>query len=402
MNSLVISSIIAKKTGIYLKASLIFFLSSLILLSSILIFYSQQFYQIKKDFLENINTHLIEITHLKDSDNQYTVYNLSFDDEKYIRNLLSYEISNSKLEVYNQYFINFGISDNNSNTYFIFALDDKYFNKVGIYDINNIGLYFSENSEQNLILKIPIIENTENGYVSYNAKEYEIKAIPFSNNIKPLDNLNRDDEILFLSIETFKDIIEIMYQISWEDFINNYNSINYGINLINKIYVYVNDLDLVKNIANKIQNNNYEVSYTLSAFENIKTSINNTLYIFIIMIIFITLISMINTITSFRRYIFSMSKDIGILLHYGYNRKMVFRIYSILILKPYFKVLLGLVLYHLLLSFIVLKEYFIIGLIFIPLLIILISIILSILLYTINTICKKDILYLLKNSKYIE
>lgn len=57
-----ISRIIAKKTSLYLKISMSLFVLSLILLTTAVTFVQQQYIQLKKDFVDNANTHIISIT----------------------------------------------------------------------------------------------------------------------------------------------------------------------------------------------------------------------------------------------------------------------------------------------------------------------------------------------------
>ena len=60
-----ISRIIAKKTSLYLKISMSLFVLSLILLTTAVTFVQQQYIQLKKDFVDNANTHIISITRVR-------------------------------------------------------------------------------------------------------------------------------------------------------------------------------------------------------------------------------------------------------------------------------------------------------------------------------------------------
>ncbi len=195
-----------------------------------------------------------------------------------------------------------------------------------------------------------------------------------------------------------------MYQITWESFKANYDSGNdYGLQLINKIYVYVNDLENVKDIANILNKNGYELSYTLSAFDNLKNSIDSNILMFVLLVLFIFIVTLINVIITFNSYIKSMQKDIGILLHYKYSRKMLYKIYMYVILKPFFIISI------LILGYIIIFSKIILGNIFLnyillnfALIFLIIFIVVILILYILHIIINKSILYLLKFSKKIE
>ncbi len=61
MNEKKITRIIAKKTSLYFKFSMILFVVSLILLSTAFLFVLQQYIQLNNDFVDNANTHIIKI-----------------------------------------------------------------------------------------------------------------------------------------------------------------------------------------------------------------------------------------------------------------------------------------------------------------------------------------------------
>ena len=65
MNKQKISKIIAKKTSLYLKISMSLFVLSLVLLTTAVIFVQQQYMQLRKDFVDNSNTHIISVSRVQ-------------------------------------------------------------------------------------------------------------------------------------------------------------------------------------------------------------------------------------------------------------------------------------------------------------------------------------------------
>lgn len=82
------------------------FVLSLALLTTALIFVQQQYLQLKKDFVENSNTHLISVNRIMGEEPNIT-YPLSFQDERNLKNILK---SNNEVDVFSEYVIPFGIS----------------------------------------------------------------------------------------------------------------------------------------------------------------------------------------------------------------------------------------------------------------------------------------------------
>ena len=173
--------------------------------------------------------------------------------------------------------------------------------------------------------------------------------------------------------------------------------------LLESIRVYVDDLDNVKKYAKDLTSNGYEISYVLGAFEDLHHSLTKTYIIYGVLLILILIISAVNIIVSFKGYLASMQKDMGIFRHYGYSPNRVYNIYKRLITKPYIKIVVSMTIYTLVLSIMLLQSHF--GRVFFwafTMIMFFISIILNILLRSLHVLCRKDIIALLKQSKEVE
>lgn len=404
MKNDVISKLIAKKTGAYLRLSILLFLFSLILLSSSFIFIQHQYHQTESDFIQNKNTHLIEVTSSVDKNNPTKVSPLLFKDEQNISKLISSKIANGTL-VYSEYAINFGIPDHKDKAYFIRGIDESALKSLGLpVLVNNSAFSSPQIGEQNILLRYPIIQVEGGGFSSSQFVEAEMHLTPMTTKIPPLDALNTSPDTIFVNDSTFKNIIEKMYHIKWDAFVKDYDTgTNFGIQAVNGIFVYVDKLSDVKGVAEMLENNGYSVRYTLSAFDDISKSITGNYLVMGLMLLFIYIVTAVNVVISFHGYIMSMQKDMGILLHYGYSRHRVYHIYKRVILQPYTFVMAVLVAYTFILAIIFLKSMFMVTLfITLAFLFLLVGSIAVILLYLLRRVIQKEILYLLKASKEME
>jgi hypothetical protein len=140
--------------------------------------------------------------------------------------------------------------------------------------------------------------------------------------------LSFDEKNIFVSKETYENMVSIMYGMDYNEFVKQYlEKSDMGIGMIDKIIVYVDDIADVKSIAKVIADIGYNPSYALNAFDNLTTSLQTSKIIgFIVMFAFF-IITIINMNNAYDMYLRNSQKDIGILKHYGYSEKMILSIY---------------------------------------------------------------------------
>lgn len=401
MNEKQIFKIIAKKTNSYLKFSIILFILSLILLSNSFLFVQQQHKQLKKDFVDNANTHLITVNRKIDNNSNIT-QSLTFSDEQKIQELVG---SSQNSYIYSEYSIGFGMCDENDNNYFIKGIDNEIISRFNIEKIG-IGeaLSNSQTQKEKIVLQIPIIDVENGGFTSHSTAAMNMQLIPLSKEISIFDEFDSITNIIFVNTETLQTMISTMFETSWESFKHNYDEDNpYGMELIESIHIYIDDLNSIKSTAKLLKTNGYEINYVLGAFEDLQNSLTKTYSIYGTLLLFILIISGVNIIISFSSYLCSMQKDMGIFRHYGYSASRVYNIYKSLIIKPYIKISIFMLFYTLILSMILLQSQFLTPFILTFVLIMLfIGLVLIILLKSLHTLCKKNIIVLLQKSKEFE
>ena len=400
MNKQKISKIIAKKTSLYLKISMSLFVLSLILLTTAVIFVQQQYMQLRKDFVDNANTHIISVSRVQ-GDKPNITYPLSFEDKKNISDITKKYNGTS---VFSEYVIPFGISDTNDETYFVEGIDNNFLEHSGMKKINdNEAIVSKELKAKKVTLKIPHINVEDGGFTSDYRTDLDLSFIPTTTVQKPFDEFDIKPDTIIVNTNTFEKIIETMYQVPWQEFQKNSIGENpYGIEMFNEINVYVDDLKNIKEVANQLRNT-YEINYVLGAFEDLQSSLNQSYMIYALLLIFILIVTGINTIISFRGYLYSMQKDMGIFRHYGYSCSQVYNIYKSLIINPYIKIVGIGTIYSFVVSLILLKQDFIKPFILAFILIVFfVGIILISLLLILRKLSKKEIIILLKQSKEVE
>lgn len=244
----------------------------------------------------------------------------------------------------------------------------------------------------------------EDGGFTYDYRtDFDLSFIPTSTIQNPFDEFDIKPDTIIVNTKTFEKIIETMYQVSWEEFQKNSIAENpYGIEVFDEINVYVDDLKNIKKVADQLRNQ-YEINYVLGAFEDLQSSLNRSYTIYALLLIFILIVTGINTIISFRGYLYSMQKDMGIFRHYGYSCSQVYNIYKSLIITPYVKIVGIVAIYSFVISLILLKQNFIKSFVLAFVLIVFfVGIILISLLFILNKLSKKEIIILLKQSKEVE
>ncbi|MDY0323398.1 MAG: hypothetical protein RBR24_05225 [Candidatus Carbobacillus sp.] len=404
MHDRFISKLIAKKTGSYLRLSLVLFLLSLLLLVSSFIFMMYQYRQVQKDFVDNSNTHLIEITSSYDVADPTRYIPLSYSDVTNVKALLT-EHFPDRAQSFVVYTINFGIKAENDAVYFIRGTDAFSLKKLGLPDlIDNQALSAAGTEAKRIVLNIPVVQIEDGGYRSSETAAYPLTLIPYTSNLLMLEDLKKHKDTLYVNETTFQKIFEIALQMPWDEVVERYDrGEDVASQLVNKIFVYVDQLSDVKRVASLLEDHGYDLRYTLGAFDDLSRSINAQYWFMGVLLLLIYIITTINVVMSFRGYLRSMQKDMGILLHYGYTHQRVYRIYRHVIVHPFVVLFLILGLYTFVVSILFLSDtFFIDAPLAIVFLFLLIGIVMFMVLRILRRITEQDILYLLKASKEME
>lgn len=397
-----ISKLILKKSTSYLKVSVITFFISLILISTCSILFINQYIQVKNDFLENNNTHMITIT----SYNSNELNKLYFYDKEKIQDNINKKFKDLKFSIFNEYQFNIGLEDDKEKINYIYSIDDEG-KRIFEGDLKDNTIYKVENSNKSKStnLKIPIVNINDDGIESNSEYLYKMNVIE---NIKNNNPLNLNDIHLdkgYISFNTYKKIIEKMFNMTWKEFHINYDkNYNYGVNSIYKLHIYVDDISNVREVANLINDMGYNTTYMLNAFDNFDESLKNTFFISIIFLIIIFIMTIINLILSFNSYLKIQQKDMGILKQFGYSNLRIYNIFKFNINKIFYILLITILVYIGLISpiFIDIKNFEYIFMLILALITIIFIVNKLVLWFILNHYIKQDVLKLLKFNKEFE
>ncbi|MDQ5983873.1 MAG: hypothetical protein RUMPE_00902 [Eubacteriales bacterium SKADARSKE-1] len=401
MNYKTISNLLLKKSNKYLKVSIPLFVFSLILLSIFSTLFLNQYIQVKKDFINNYNTHIIEAYYTND---QSSIHELKFSDENLIREKLKEQIPNLDYDIVKKYQINFSVEDENGRSFFLYALSKNAQDFSGINELENNSLYTDSLEGGYSTLNLPVILIKQGGFISNKTVEYKLKNCNENFSKSPFFS-NENSEQAFVGFDTYKNIIEMMYGTKWDTFEKQFDESNtFGIQAINRMFIYVKDLNKVESVARVLDYMGFSTNYTFKAFDNFSLSIENTIFISMFLSIAIFLITAVYIILSFNSYLKVQQKDIGILKHYKYTEKMINRLYSKNINKTFINTGIFIALFIIIIGsvFLGIKQYLYIGLILSVVLALLCVVNRIIVLFLLRKYTNKNIIELLKKSKEFE
>jgi len=356
MNRNYVSKLILKKSSKFLKVSIFLFAFSLILISTFLALFFNQYLQVKKDFIDNSNTHIIEVTLAENKD---YVKELNFSDLSKITNAISTQSPDVGFIGINEYQLNFGIEDDKGNIYFLYAIDDAGAKFLGWEELKQNCLYSSDLKEDYIFLNIPIISIDGGGLSSSKTEPIEFSVednVPLKN---PFSIYESPSAQTYISFDTYKSLIEKSYSISWDDFVTEYDNNNYfGIQAVYKIFIYVDNIQDVEDVASIIVNEGYSTNFTFKSFDNFDKSIGNTLLISVLLLIIVFVVTSANILLSFNSYLKIQQKDMGILKHYGYTSSDIRKIYAKNINRIFSSMAIFITIFILIVTLIFIKAHF--------------------------------------------
>lgn len=398
MNNQKIPKLIKNEKGRRLKISMSLCVLSLVLLATLTVFVAQQYLQLKADYIDTANPNIITINY-KSGEEPNSSNMLDFKDEGKINEFLKDE---EGAYSYSEYVMRLDIRDEDGNGYYLTAYDNASLEKFGVDKINdNEGIIRSDQTSKDITLKLPVIIHGSGGQTSGEYKDMNLSLTPSTTDIGPFHDFEMLPEQIIVNAKTYREIIELMYQVPWTEFkANTYVDGPYSISPINSITVYVDNLDNVKEIATKLDENGYNTYCVPEAFDDLQNHLKKTYITYFLLVAFIIVVTGANMIKSFKQYLYSMQKDIGIFRHYGYKASKVYDIYKDLIIMPFIKVAGLTTVYCLALSLLLLHQAFIKPFIIsFVMIIFFIGIVLIILLKILKKLCNKEILVLLNQSK---
>jgi hypothetical protein len=399
-----VRTVITKKTKVSLKISFAIFLSFLVLFSTILITSFGQYSSIQKCYYDNLNANVIEVS--SKSGDRF-VENLNYKDMDSIKGLIGEDV-----DVWSKHMIRYGITDIEDNSYFIYSFSKGLYDEIGL-TYSEANICYSSNPEldgKDIQLRVPVIDVVANGLSSSKAVDMILhcKYIPevelsFVNSA--LVNVPIGISVnLLVGEDTYYEIAKCMSGLDYEELVDAVNEgSGFGTSPVDDIYVHCNNLADVDEAANIIIANNYNTNYALSYFDNLNGELMLVVMSIGIVVAILLLITATTLILSYELYFKNIQKDLGILKHYGYSDRNIFRIYKGNILKSFIMVVISIATYNFILSAVFIKYMFLEHFVILcGIEIAFLSFVFAIISILLLKKCKKPTIELLKFSKEFE
>jgi len=302
-----IIKIVNNKRKKILNILFIIFILLSIILSFVLSYSLGQYKMTKSNFTDNDYAKIVEVSMARSSNNENR--SLEKKDIEKIQKIM--EDSPYKVDIYPSYAINFGISANDGNVYYLKSFSDNLFKDNSI-DITNSAITKSNSSLKNIRLDIPIVKEKDGNYSSDKLFQKDFKLISIDSN-SILSKYFSDNELL-ISQEDFQKISEKM-------------SKNYKDQDLKKILVKTSDISNVRKVAKLLNDQGYEETDAFMYYKDLDSSIPFTLKLSKLVIVILFIFTLIVLPLIYEISLKSSVGDIAVLKHMGFCQKQIEKIY---------------------------------------------------------------------------
>jgi len=329
------AKLILKKSGGYLRIS-IMFLVSVVITSIIGLLYARQYFQFEKDFLTNIalRTFVVDANY-----GENRIGRLNQEDVEQISRLLKEKYPNEEFSVIPVY-------RNSAVSLFgryvrLYGIDPKHSFIIGLENMEDNVLYTVSNMQDTVPLEISVVKIEENGF---EAGENHTKSMKTSTGVSknsPVlsDDLMRDSdmEYCFVTTKTFEEIVPIIVD-------GKANSIQEALNLPEAlvrmhIYVIAENSFKLRPVYLFLSDHNYNGLAKIDIFEDFAETISVSFFVFSLSALVLLIMTTVNIILSFRSFYRVQQKDMGILRHMGFDIKRVYKMFKRNLRKKFIQIL---------------------------------------------------------------
>lgn len=342
-----VSSLLRKKSTSYLKISFVVFIISLVIISSVSVVGISQFTSLQQEFLKNDNTHIIAISGIETGGN---FESLTIKEKETIQKIVKKTVPNTKFELFTQTSIPMGISDSEGNHYSFTVVDNDSARwlKADKLEDNTIYVHSKKDLPSEVMLLLPIVTTLpDGGMVSDDEQEYKIKLSSTIGKNNVFETYTTFPGVhYYINYNTYLKMVSVMYG-QTEAEIQKHETL--------QIYLYIEDLGKMEEIASVLADKGYATDYTLKAFDSLDSTVQSIIKASFVLILLIFVFTCINLTLSFDSYLKLQKKDIAILKHLGYEKKDIGKIYRNNIFNIFLKLCIGITVYTLILGMVVIN-----------------------------------------------
>ena len=302
-----ISRIIAKKKKYLFLILMAVFILITVMITIVGSFSLYQYDMAKKNFSDNQFAKTIEITSYSPKSNE--TRKLNSEDVDCVKQILKQTDVNCKVVI--EYLIHFGIPTDVGDIVFVKSFSDDFFAEE---TLNNRNTLITKNPafQDKVVLSIPVIKNEDGGYSSDTSvlKEYECLKID-DNSV--LNGYIKEDELI-ASETVFKDIIGTMFA-------------GKGYPDVENIYVNVDSINDVKNIANVLTSEKYDVKHAFEYYDDLDVSISRLIHFSLMVLVLLLIFALLFLVGLFELTLKNSVGDIAILKHLGFRSGSIDKVY---------------------------------------------------------------------------
>lgn len=330
------AKLILKKSGGYLRIS-IMFLVSVVITSIIGLLYARQYFQFEKDFLTNIalRTFVVDANY-----GENRIGRLNQEDVEQISRLLKEKFPNEEFSVIPVY-------RNSAVSLFgryvrLYGIDPKHSFIIGLENMEDNVLYTVSNMQDTVPLEISVVKIEENGF---EAGENHTKSMKTSTGVSknsPVlsDDLMRDSdmEYCFVTTKTFEEIIPITLDGRAKS-IKEALEMSASLVEIRSIYVVAENILMLNPAYSHLIEHNYRSYAKIDVFEDFSETISVSYLVYFCSSFVLLIMTTVNIILSFRSFYRVQQKDMGILRHMGFDIKRVYKMFKRNLRKKFIQIL---------------------------------------------------------------
>jgi len=331
------AKLILKKSGGYLRISMIMFLVSIVITSIVGLLYARQYFQFEKDFLTNIalRTFVVDANY-----GENRIGRLNQEDVEQISRLLKEKFPNEEFSVIPVY-------RNSAVSLFgryvrLYGIDPKHSFIIGLENMEDNVLYTVSNMQDTVPLEISVVKIEENGF---EAGENHTKSTKTSTGVSknsPVlsDDLMRDSdmEYCFVTTKTFEEIIPITLDGRAKS-IKEALEMSASLVEIRSIYVVAENILMLNPAYSHLIEHNYRSYAKIDVFEDFSETISVSYLVYFCSSFVLLIMTTVNIILSFRSFYRVQQKDMGILRHMGFDIKRVYKMFKRNLRKKFIQIL---------------------------------------------------------------
>lgn len=317
-----ISKLLMKKATPQMRISIISFVLSVSVLTICLSVIYKQIESINDNFINNENTHIIEVSG-KYSNDTYNSIDIRFVEE------LTQLVNEYNCDVFSIYQFRYGINanelDEQINLYSVDRNGERYILKDNEDMQSNIMYTDMKYTSNTITLLLPQVSIERDGISLFEESPMELRVqnAVFSEGINLYSAF--DEEMCFVSYDTFKSMYKMCYgEEITEESLRRIKAAE----PIYKVFIYVDDISDVDKVAKLVNKNDFLTNFVFKSFDDIGESLSKSIIVMFIASVILIIFTIFNLVMAINNYIKGSSKDIGILKQMGYSKKELLKIYG--------------------------------------------------------------------------